>query len=152
MLGMESDILRYLDFNVTVPSSYRFLERFVKLSQSDDLILNFARYITELALMQVEMYKWNSSQIAASAIYVARKVLKRASPWSSLMSQQTGYDEKAVRACSKELCLLLNNASSVPEYQSLFKKFNLPRFMEVSKICGTKPEKLQHHSEISKKE
>lgn len=74
MLQMEYDLLRMLDFNITAPSSYRFLERFIKLSQSDDLILNFSRYIIELSLLEVSMYKWCPSHIAAAAIYTARKV------------------------------------------------------------------------------
>jgi len=71
---MESDILRSLNFSVTTSSSLRFLERYIKLSQSDDLIMNFARYIIELTLAETSMYKWKLSHIAASAVYVARKV------------------------------------------------------------------------------
>ncbi len=74
---MERDILTSLDFNITSPSAYRFVERFIKLSASDDLIMNFSRYIIELTLIETSMYKWRTSQIAASAVYVARKVLKR---------------------------------------------------------------------------
>ena len=132
---MQSEVLQRLDFNVTVPSRFGYLERFVKLSHSDDLVMNFARYITELSLMQVELHKWRPSQVAASAIYVARKVLKRPEPWSALMCQQTSYDEKAVRACAKELCLVINAAQQAQEYKAIFKKFSQPRFMEVAKIC-----------------
>jgi hypothetical protein len=74
---MERDILLSLDFNMTSPSLYRFIERYIKLSGSDDLIMNFSRYIIELTLIETSMYKWKTSQIAASAVYVARKVLKR---------------------------------------------------------------------------
>ena len=74
---MERDILTSLDFNITSTSAYRFVERFIKLSASDDLIMNFSRYIIELTLIETSMYKWRTSQIAASAVYVARKVLKR---------------------------------------------------------------------------
>jgi len=35
---MEREILHSLNFNITAPSIYRFLERFNKLSSSDDLI------------------------------------------------------------------------------------------------------------------
>jgi cyclin B len=61
VLAQESAILRALDFNVTAPSAYRFLERFLKLSLSDDLIGNFGRYIIELALMNADLYKWRPS-------------------------------------------------------------------------------------------
>ncbi len=87
ILKLESDILKMLNFNITVPSSYRFLERYIKLSQSDDLILNFSRYIIELSLLEPSMYKWKPSHLAASAIYTARKVQKRCNPWSSFLTQ-----------------------------------------------------------------
>lgn len=61
ILQMQSEVLQRLDFNVTVPSRFGYLERFVKLSHSDDLVMNFARYITELSLMQVELHKWRPS-------------------------------------------------------------------------------------------
>lgn len=77
MLLMEREILRTLNFNFTTPSAYRFLERYSKLSQSDDLIVNFARFVLELSFMQTSLYKWSPSYIAASSIYIARKVIKR---------------------------------------------------------------------------
>lgn len=61
MLDLEREIIRCLDFNFTVPSPYRFLERFIKLSGSDDLIENHSRFIMELSLMEVGMYKWRPS-------------------------------------------------------------------------------------------
>lgn len=84
---MERDILLSLDFNMTSPSLYRFIERYIKLSSSDDLIMNFSRYIIELTLIETSMYKWKTSQIAASAVYVARKVLKRQHPWSEFLRE-----------------------------------------------------------------
>lgn len=85
MLVTESDILRTLNFNFTQPSSYRFLERYAKLGQCDDLIVNFARFVLELSFMNTTLYKWRPSQIAASAIFIAKKILKRPQPWSPFM-------------------------------------------------------------------
>ena len=51
------------------------------------------------------------------------------------MREQTSYDEKMVRSCAKDLCIILYNASKLPEYKSILKKYSMPRFMEVSKIC-----------------
>ena len=36
ILEMESSILRTLEFNITVPSSYRFLQRFCKVAKARD--------------------------------------------------------------------------------------------------------------------
>lgn len=51
ILSQEFDLLITLDFNITAPSSYRFLERFTKISQADALIFNYARYLIELTLL-----------------------------------------------------------------------------------------------------
>lgn len=61
MLVTESDILRTLNFKFTTPSPYRFLERYVKLAQCDDLIVNFARFVLELSFMSTALYKWRPS-------------------------------------------------------------------------------------------
>jgi hypothetical protein len=51
------------------------------------------------------------------------------------MSEQTNYDEKTVRECAKDICVILNSAHTKSEYSSLYKKFSLSKFMEVSKIA-----------------
>lgn len=64
-------MLRVLNFNITAPSSYRFLERFSKLVNADTLMFNMARYIIELPLIEYRMLKYCPSNLAASAIYLA---------------------------------------------------------------------------------
>lgn len=135
ILAMEQTMLRTLDFNLTAPSPYRFLERYAKLSESDDLIFYYARYVIELTLLDVKLYKWSPSLIAASAIYLAKKVMKRNAPWNEFMAVQTNYAEFQVRDCARELCYLLTNACNKQEpFCSLNSKFSLPKFMEVAKI------------------
>ncbi len=56
VLTLERDILRKLDFNICVPSIYRFLERYTKISQSDELIFAYAQYMCELSILEVAMY------------------------------------------------------------------------------------------------
>ena len=39
-----------------------------------------------MPLIEMKMYKWKPSLIACSAIYVARKILKRENAWSAFMT------------------------------------------------------------------
>ena len=71
ILKMEQKILMTLDFNVTSPSAYRFLERFTKVVNGDALLFNLARYLIELPLIEYRMLKYTPSNIAASAVYLA---------------------------------------------------------------------------------
>lgn len=50
------------------------------------------------------------------------------------MAQETGYDERMVRDCAKDLCFILNQAPQKSDYSSIIKKFSLAKFMEVAKI------------------
>ena len=71
ILKMEQNILMTLDFNVTSPSAYRFLERFTKVVNGDALLFNLSRYLIELPLIEYRMLKYTPSNIAASAVYLA---------------------------------------------------------------------------------
>lgn len=76
ILDMESKILSALDFNITINSSYLFLERYVKLLNPTKKCYFVSRYLLELALVEYGMLKYNSRMIAASAIYLASKIMK----------------------------------------------------------------------------
>lgn len=71
ILKMESQILSTLDFDITTPSTYRFLERFAKVINADTPMFNLARYLIELPLIEYRMLKYAPSNIAASALYLA---------------------------------------------------------------------------------
>ena len=80
---MESQILAILEFNVTVPSCYRFLERFARLSNLEIAHLAnaqgsgstglrtfmFARYLTELALVDYNMLRYASTSSSSCDLY-----------------------------------------------------------------------------------
>jgi hypothetical protein len=61
-------------------------------------------------MIDLKMYKWSPSIQAAAAIYVAKKILKRSEAWHNQMAVSTGYEEKYVRGCAKEICRLLGEA------------------------------------------
>ena len=64
-----------LDFNICTPSPYRFLERYTKVVNGDLVLFNLARYLIELPLIEYKMLKYCPSNLAASAIYLAQKIL-----------------------------------------------------------------------------
>jgi len=49
---MEHSLLSTLEFNVMIPSSYRFLERFIKIADASPKLVNLARYLIELPLIE----------------------------------------------------------------------------------------------------
>jgi hypothetical protein len=74
-----------LNFNTNAPSPYRFLERLIKLSKSDDLVLNYAHYLVEITLTDMRFYKYEQSLIASAGLYLAKKLMRRQKPWNDFM-------------------------------------------------------------------
>ena len=82
ILQMEGNILRTLDFQITFSSSYLYLERYAKLLTGVTPKCYFlSRYLIELALIEYQMLKFSYRNIAASALYLACKVM-RVTPWN----------------------------------------------------------------------
>ena len=108
ILKMEYAMLTCLDFNVTSPSSYRFLERFAKIINADTPLFNLARYLIELPLIEYRMLKYTPSNLAASALFLAQKLMDRGQPaWNEKLQHHTSYSESSLRPCAKDLCILL---------------------------------------------
>jgi cyclin B len=103
---MEGRILDALDFNITINSSYLFLNRYSHLHLVDNEILSLARYLIELALIEYGMLKFSQRNIAASSLYLACKILK-VTAWTSLLELNSDYTERDVRPCAKSLCIIL---------------------------------------------
>jgi len=81
ILDQEYKMLKILDFDTTTCSSYRFLLRYHKLSESDPFIFNMARYLLEISLVDYKMLKHHPSLLAASALYLSQKIVKKPNCW-----------------------------------------------------------------------
>lgn len=102
ILKMEFNMLTQLEFNVCTPSPYRFLERFSKVANQNSKQFNMARYLIELPLIEYRMLKYNPSLLAASALFLAHKIIPRVDEtntdiklpaWDELLQKHTGYQE-----------------------------------------------------------
>ena len=134
ILEMEFKVLQILDFNLNVPSSYRFLERYCKLIRGDDLTFFLTRYLLELAIIDYKMLKYSPSQLTAGGLYLAVKILKRSVNWAEpTIIEEMKYTEHELRSSARDLCLLLQNAEK-SSLQAVRKKFSTAHYKEVSKI------------------
>ena len=99
VLAMEQDMLKTLQFDITAPTSYRFLERFRKLSSvaNDDKIFFFAQYLQEIALLDASLLKYCPSEIAAAALILSTKCVKRVNVWNKEMEKATDYKDEQMQ-------------------------------------------------------
>lgn len=77
VLQMEFLILSALQFDLTFPTSLRFLERYMRMLGEDSDVIAYSQFLMELALIDVRMLVYPSSVLAAAALSQAYKTITR---------------------------------------------------------------------------
>ena len=82
------------------------------------------------------MNKWLPSRIAISALYLARKMLNpdQDQTYPQEMESIIGLTEKMVRTSARDLCTLINLASTKSYYAPIFKKYSTSKFHKVAQV------------------
>ena len=134
ILQMEMSILTTLQFSITTPSPYRFLQRFAKVAQADEQLWNLARYLIELPLIEQRMLIYKPSLLAASAMFLANRIIKKDQGiWTEELIANTTYTESSLRSCAKDMCILIAGIEKC-SLQTVRKKFSLTRYNQVATI------------------
>jgi len=133
ILDLEYDLLKTLEFNVTFPSSYRFLQRYAKLLGANDRAFKLAWYLIELPLIEYKMLKYKPSLISSAALFVAFKLLKIDVKWNEKMKDVNSYNEMKIRPCAKDLWILLYGIDKI-SLKAVKKKFSDQTFDQVALI------------------
>ncbi|CAD5186788.1 unnamed protein product, partial [Musa acuminata subsp. malaccensis] len=97
ILGMEKAILDRLEWNLTVPTPYVFLVRFLKAAASchrDEEMERMVFFFAELALVEYSMALHSPSMVAAASVYAARCTLKKTPLWTETLKRHTGFTER----------------------------------------------------------
>jgi hypothetical protein len=105
VLKLEFSILHKLDFNMTWPSIFRFMERFARIAQVNDRCLMLAQYFCDTALLDCTLMKEKPSKLASIAVYAAQRVIKGSGTaiWNATLTKNTGYKEEQVKGMAIDL-------------------------------------------------
>ena len=130
MLDAEHRLLTTLNFEVTFPTAFRFVERLRKLVNADEYIFALAQYLCEFCVLVPELAVRPASLFGAAALYLAYKSVRKCSPWNAGMASESGYHEKEARELSLQIAYLQQSQES----KTLKDKFSGPKYFEVAKI------------------
>ena len=136
VLTMEKDMLLTLQFDVTSPSAYRFLERYRKLTTvvNDPKVFFLAQYLQEISLLDASLLNYNPSEIAAASLILATKCLKKVHAWNREMEQATGYSDQHLAPIVEEVKSFVVEVN--PKFLTTLKyKFSKQDYMDVANVA-----------------
>lgn len=127
VLEMEKLMLNTLQFNMSVPTPYVFMRRFLKAAQSDRKLELLSFFLIELCLVEYEMLKFPPSFMAAAAIYTAQCTLYGVKQWSTTCELHTKYSEDQLLECSRLIVGYHQNAAT-GKLTGVHRKYNTSKF------------------------
>lgn len=107
LIKMEVDMLKVVDFHITFPTAWRFMEKY------SDILHNgsgqFAEFLLELGLVEYVMIKYRPSMQAAACVYLANTMLNKTIIWKN-----EGLNDLMFKECVKEFYKIFKSSSSHP--------------------------------------
>ncbi|KAH6760011.1 Cyclin B2 [Perilla frutescens var. hirtella] len=127
VIEMERLMLNTLQFNMSVPTPYVFMRRFLKAAQSDKKLEVLSFFLIELCQVEYEMLKYPPSFLAASAIYTAQSTLYGVGQWSKTCEWHTGYSEDQLLECSR-LVVGFHERAGTGKLTGVHRKYNTSKY------------------------
>ncbi|KAH9710677.1 cyclin-B2-3 [Citrus sinensis] len=132
VLEMESLMLNTLQFNMSVPTPYVFIQRFLKAAQSDKELQLLSFFLIELSLVEYEMLKFTPSLLAAAAIYAAQCTIYGFKQWSKTCQWHSGYSEDQLLECAT-LMIGFHQKAATGKLTGVHRKYCTSKFGYISK-------------------
>ena len=133
ILNMEKIMLNSLKFNLTVPTHYHFLHRFLKvagLAENAEAV-NYATYLVELALPEYSTLRFRYSQVAAAAVYATMIVYEAPYDANRQVHLHSTYSSEDLLDCIELLSDLYTRAPTA-SLTAVHKKFSSERMHNVA--------------------
>ncbi|WCJ32797.1 Cyclin B2 2 [Euphorbia peplus] len=127
ILEMEKLMLSTLQFNMSFPTPYVFMLRFLKAAQCDTKIEMLSFFLIELALVEYETLKFSPSLLAASAIYTAQCTFYGFKQWSSTCEWHTKYSQHQLLECSR-MMVGYHQKAGTGKVTGVHRKYNSSKF------------------------
>eukprot|EP00594_Rhizosolenia_setigera_P008325 CAMPEP_0178958170 /NCGR_PEP_ID=MMETSP0789-20121207/11433_1 /TAXON_ID=3005 /ORGANISM="Rhizosolenia setigera, Strain CCMP 1694" /LENGTH=383 /DNA_ID=CAMNT_0020640725 /DNA_START=86 /DNA_END=1237 /DNA_ORIENTATION=- len=125
ILDMEENILRALDYQITIPSAHAFLVRYLKAAHADKKMVQLSCYILDGTLQSYKLLKYLPSQLAAASVFIARRAIGRNS-WSPTLLKYAEYCEEEVAPVAR--AVLDEKSSTSNELRAVNKKYISSRY------------------------
>jgi hypothetical protein len=139
ILQMEAMVLTALEFRITVPTRFVFLNRYLKVAGVDATTevglktAMLATYLTERTLQEYRMLQYTPSKIAASMVNMALRTMRGRGVWTRALEQHSGYSQEQLRPCISDMEEVLRNPPNA-NLKAVRNKYSTPKYLEVALI------------------
>ncbi|KAI3797232.1 hypothetical protein L1987_32487 [Smallanthus sonchifolius] len=133
VLEMEKEMMNTLQFNLSVPTPFVFIKRFLKAANSYKELELLSFYLIDLCLVEYEMLKFPPSLLAAAAVFTAESTLNRSKQWTKTSEFHSQYSQNHLLECSKMMVGLHQKAGGTGKLVAVFKKYSTSKFGHVAR-------------------
>ncbi|KAL0313899.1 UNVERIFIED_CONTAM: Cyclin-B2-4 [Sesamum angustifolium] len=123
----EKLMVNTLQFNLSLPTPYVFMRRFLKAAQSDKRVELLSYFIIELCLVEYEMLRFPPSLLAAAAIFTAQCTISGCKQWSKTCERHTNYTQDELTECAKIMVSFHQKAGS-GKLTGVHKKYSTSKY------------------------
>ena len=132
LIKMENDILDKIQFNMTYPTSFRFLEIFKKILKLKEIDYYRCRFLLEIALFDYNCCHFSPSLIAATSIFLNYKLNNM--DIKCFENTNIQYKITEMIPCLKCLVNAVKQMNDIGnKYTAIKRKFEKEEFMNISK-------------------
>ncbi|XP_048742703.2 G2/mitotic-specific cyclin-B [Ostrea edulis] len=137
---MEMIVLKKFKFDLSTTDPVSTMEHFLEISPTDSMTKSMAKYMLDLTTTCHKFASILPTVLAASCVYVARKLFVMDKVWTCGLEYFSGYTEKDLMKCVTELLRMLIKAPTA-KLQGARKKHAASTFTRIShhKLLETKP-------------
>jgi len=143
ILETENDLLQKINWNMSVSTPLHFLRRYSKAGRANSRLHTLSKYFIELTLPEYCMLAYLPSLIAASSVFIARKMTGTLPYWNPTLTYYTGYTEEDLRPCAKSMINILRkeairyakNDSDPSRTPPITRKYSDRRFYSVAPVA-----------------
>ncbi|KAI8853407.1 cyclin-like protein [Chytridium lagenaria] len=128
IIKAERYVLHMLQFDLGYPGPLMFLRRISRADRYEPHARLLAKYLLEATLVDEQFLEVKPSYLAASAMYLSRKLLADRE-WCKMHVELSGYTEEEIFPCAKLIFQLVANPVRLP---NVLKKYSDSQYSQVA--------------------
>lgn len=122
-LKCEILILSELDYQLTQPTIYNFLGRYIQVAGFTGHLVDAAHFIAEQMLVNDATVQFLPSLVAAATVYWVAVFDERPS-WTATLAHYTGYKKEDVQTCANVIRQVITTTTSL---KAVIKKYSITK-------------------------